>query len=229
MASTDYGTQCTIAGVTGKVINVDPPALSVGVIETTNHSSAGWREYIADTLMGAGKFTLTMEVDASLVGNLQTVFAAFAAVAIVFTETGMPAWTFNGILSDFQFDAANASKPTEATVKVTIQPTGALTFAAAGTYWDTDVEYLFLDCGGLLALTIPATHQLVVYKVIPGIPPVALNSTEIAACTFASSVGAKASVSAAGLIASLVAGDTTVKVNITAKAAVETAVVVTVT
>lgn len=227
-ASSDFGTLVTIAGVTGKITSIDPPKLSVGTIETTNHSSAGWREYIADTLKGAGAFTLTMELTGALVAQLEAVWAAFAPVAVTFTEYGAPAWSFNGILKDIKNSVADASKPSEEVVTITIQPTGAVTIAAAAGNWYTDVGYIYLNTGGLLALTHPTTSQLTVYGVIPGLPPFQLSAAQIANCTFASSVAGQATVSAAGLITTVAAGDTTVSVHITAKAAVETVVVVTV-
>jgi hypothetical protein len=228
MADSDFGTLVTIAGVTMKVINVPPPKLSVGVIETTNHASSGWREYIADTLHSASTFSVTAELTGAMLAQVVAVWAADAAVAISFTEYGIPAWTFDGLVTDIVLSTANAKAPGEETVDITIQPTGEVTFAAVGGNWYTDVTAIYLDTGGLLALTDPTTHQLVVYGVIPGLPPFELNAVEIAACTFASSETGYATVSAAGLITTVDPGDTVISVHITAKAAVETVVNVTV-
>jgi hypothetical protein len=229
MASTDFGTQVTIAGVTMKVINVPPPKLSVGMIETTNHSSAGWKEYITDSLKGASSFSVTAELTGAMLAQLTTVWAALAPVAITFTEYGIPAWTFNGLIGDIAMSTANAKSPGEETVDITIQPTGAVTIAAVGGNWYTDVTAIFTDVGGAYTTpAVPGTHQLIVYKVIPGLPDQAMNATEIAACTFASTVGAKATVSAAGLITAVASGATVVTVLITAKATVTTTINVTV-
>jgi hypothetical protein len=228
MADTDYGTLVTIAGVTLKVINVEPPELSTDIIQTTNHSSGGWREYIADTLKGAAAFTITAEGSGAMVEQLETVWAARVAVAIVFTEYGFPAWSFNGLIKSFKLNPANAQSPNEAIASITIQPTGAMTIAAAAGNWYTDVSFIYFDVGGLYTIAHPGTHQLVVYGVIPGLPPFALSAAEIAACTFASSVAGKATVSAAGLITTVATGATTVSAYITAKSAVETVVNVTV-
>ena len=229
MASTDFGTQVTIAGVTMKVINVPPPKLSVGTLETTNHSSANWREYIADSLKGASSFSVTAELTGAMLAQLTSVWEAFAAVAITFTEYGIPAWTFNGIIGDIALSTANAKSPGEETVDITIQPTGAVTIAAVAGDWYTDVTAIYTDVGGLYTTAAhPTTHQLIVYGVIPGIAPFTLSAAEIAACTFASSVAGKATVSAAGLITTVASGDTVVSIHITAKAAVETVVNVTV-
>ncbi len=229
MPYSDFGTLCTIAGVTAKVINVEPPLLSVGTIETTNHSSANWREYIADTLKGGGAFKLTVEASAANVAQIAAVWAAFAAVAIVFTEKSMPAWSFSGLLTDFKYETANAQKPGEETVTITIQPTGAVTIAAAATNWYDDVTYLFTDLGGAYSVAHPATHQLIVYAVIPGLPPHLVTAAEMADIDFASSVVGKATIDAAGLITTVAAGDTVISAHLGSDATVETATNMTVT
>ena len=223
-ATANYGTELTVAGISGlKVISIDAPIPKIGIIETTYHGSGSWREHITDGLMGMAAFKVTVEASGPVVGDIYTVFAAGAAVACVFTENGFPAWTFNGMLESFDLGKADAQKPDEEQVILTIQPTGALTVAAAAGNWYTNVTSLFLDVGDYAILT-GGTHQLVVYAVSPGLAPFI---APIANLTFLSSDTGKATVSAGGLLTGVAAGSTYVKVSITAKTSVNTTIKVT--
>jgi hypothetical protein len=229
MALSDFGTLCTIAGVTGKVINVDPPQLAVGVIETTNHSSANWREYIADGLKSLAPFAVTMEVSGALITELETVLAAFAPVAVVFTEKSIPAWSFNALIPSFKINAANASSPTEEIVTVNIQPTGSVTIAAVAGNWYDDVTAFYFNTNHL-AILDGNTFQLVVYAVIPGIPAHVVTPAEMADITFAyDGGGAIAIVDVLGQIEGISAGDAIITATLTADPNINAALLVTVT
>ena len=224
MADSNYGTLITVAGITGVVTSVSAPKISVGSIEKTNHSSGGWREYIADNLKGGGSFSVSMEVSGALVADVWDVWSAAEPVAIVFTEQACPAWSFDGLLTTFDLGTADASKPNEEIVILTIQPTGEITVAAAVGDWYTDVTALFLDVGDYAILTA-GTHQLVVTAYAPGLPP--FEVPDYSDLGFTTSDGAKATVSAAGLITGAAAGTTYIKVKITAKANVNVTIKVT--
>jgi hypothetical protein len=229
MALSDFGTLCTIAGVTLKVINVSPPAVNVGKIETTNHSSAAWREYIADGLKSLAEFTLTGEASAVNVAQLQAVLAGFAPVAVVFTEKNLPAWSFTALITQYKLSDANAQSPTEEIITVTIQPTGALTIAAAATAWDDDVVALFfLEGGAYTTAAHPTTHLMQLYAVIPGLPPHLVSAVEMADITFVSGTVGTATVAATGIITTVASGDTDLTAALVSDATIETLCVVTV-
>jgi hypothetical protein len=102
---------------------------------------------------------------------------------------------------------------------------GYITQRITNSTWSSNVKALAIE-GGDFGLTVGQTKQLVVYA-IPNDGGAAFRVPKYADLTFASSDAAKATVSAAGLVAFAGAGPTTVKVSITAKNTIDANVVVT--
>jgi hypothetical protein len=201
--------------------------MKIGKIDSTHHGSNGWREFISDNLRSGDSFEVTFEVNGSLVADVYDVWNLGAAVACVFTEAGLPAWSFNALLTEFDLGKADASKPDEEQVVITMQPTAAISLAAAAGNWYDNVVAMYLDTG---AVTIAAGHtqQIHVYAVAPGLPP--FEVPDYSDLTMADDgAGAKATISAAGLLTGVSAGSADITFTITANANVNVGLEVTVT
>jgi hypothetical protein len=162
-----------------------------------------------------------MEVTGTLIADLWTAFDAAVPAACVFTEQGMPAWSFDAIISTFDLGKASAQKPAEEVVIITLTPTGTFAIDPAVGDWYTPVTALFFDTGEF-SIVGTATKQLHVYAVAPGMPP--FEVPDYSDLTFASSDDSYATVSAAGLVTGVAAGDTYISAEITAKSGVNVAV-----
>jgi hypothetical protein len=234
MTDSNFGTLISIAGIANmKVVSIGAPVMQMGTIETTNHSSGDWRQYIADNLRSIKSFKVTVEANEAIVAAVYAVWNAHVPVACVFTEYNIPAWSFDAAILSFDLGTADAKKPDEETVVIEIQPTGTVTVAAAATNWYDSVTALYTDVGGAYTIDDPGTHQLVVYAVVPGLPPTELSAAQLLDLTFDSTETGKATVStspaAAGLITTVDPGDTVITIILTSDPTVNTTILVTVT
>ena len=198
-ATPNYGTQLTIAGITGMhVISVEAPLTKIGVIETTYHGSGSWRQHITDGLMGMESFKVSIEASGVIVADAFSIFEAGAAVACTFTENGMPTWSFDAILLTFDLGKADAQKPEEEILTITLQPTGDLAMAPAAGAFDDGVTALYLNTGAFAMLN-SATFQLHVYAVVGGSSFEVLGTNLTTGITF-DDANAYSSTSTSGLI-----------------------------
>lgn len=228
MANNNFGTMFTIAGCSGNVLSVSAPKMSVGKLETTHMQTAGWRTYISDGLRGVDSFEVTMQTSAALVQDIFDVFSAGESVACVFTGNDLPAWSFDGILLTFDLGKADAKSPDIEQVIITVQPTDDITIAAEGGDWFDGVSSLFTDLGGAYTMAAAGEHQLAVYAIRDGSIHT-VSVAEMSDLTFASTVGAKATVSATGLVEGVASGNTTVTVAVTSAPTINTSILFTVT
>jgi hypothetical protein len=108
-----------------KVSDITPPELLREVDEITNHSGAGWKEFLP-TLKELAEFTITILYDSADTQHAALVTAltagTLASYNITFTDTGAEVWTFSAYVTRFKLttplDGANRAE-------VTLRPSGA--------------------------------------------------------------------------------------------------------
>jgi hypothetical protein len=230
MTDSNFGTLITIAGVAGmKVISVGAPVMKMGTIETTNHSTGDWRQFISDNLRSIDAFDVKIEASASQVAAVYAVWHAHVPVACVFTEYNLPAWSFNAVLLQFDLGTADATKPELETITIKVQPTSTVTLAAAATNWYDDVAYIMFGEGGAYTTAAhPTTHQMVVWAMIPGLPPHQVTAAQMADLSFASVTAGTCTIAATGIITTVASGTSHVTAAITTAPTIETLCLVTV-
>jgi hypothetical protein len=214
----------------GSVIDCGLPGISTGAIDSTSHSSGGFAQKIPDGLISLSSFKIVLDLAAVALAAIYAEIAAktIANYRIVFANTLLKMWSFDGFPLVIEAPSADAKKPGELQISVTYQPTGEISFdvsEATGDWYD-NVTALFLDTGGELAITSSEEHQLTVYAIKSG-AVYELSAADLADLDFASSVGADATVTAGGLIEGVSSGETVVTVELTSDPTINTAVVVT--
>lgn len=123
----DGGTPTEVFTVIGEVVSIDPPELVNEAIESTNHSSGGWKEFISGGLKELTEFTATInfvDVDITALYNL-AVAGTPKNYQIVFPDNGNTTWTFAALVVSVKPLSADAQSPEALQAEVKFQPTGA--------------------------------------------------------------------------------------------------------
>ena len=214
----------------GALVDLGLPEILTEAVETTNHSSAGWRQKIPSGLKELAEFDITVDFTSALFASIYSDInlKVIANYRIVFSDTLLTMWDFAAFPKGIKQDSANAQSPDQLKFTVTFVPSGAPDFtasAAAGDWFD-NVTSLYLNCGGALALASTAEFQLVVFAIKSG-SVYQLATADLTDLTFASTVEADATVTAGGLIEGVTTGASLVTVVLTTDASIETAVQVT--
>lgn len=136
MANKSYGTVLKKGSTAvGEIVSVGIPEILQDAVETTNHSSSGWRTFIPNGLKELGEFEL------SIISGSQTFNTIYAditgATSAVYTidyptETGnLTDWSFTAFPVSIKVEDMDATKPEAVTMKVKFQASGSLTVAAS--------------------------------------------------------------------------------------------------
>lgn len=116
----------------GQVVSISGPNRSVGTVETTNLNST--ERTFRPTILDNGEVTVTIQFDPddtqhTAIEALLTASPLASASWVITMTDGTPStYTFNGILTAFDIDAA-ASVDDLTTASLTIKITGAITKA----------------------------------------------------------------------------------------------------
>lgn len=129
----NYGTLFEIdtAGFTeiGDVLTFTPPTASQGMVETTHHSSGGFREFISDNLSSLSQFSATILLASGGAGTwYNDIGEAASSYRHVFPDGDVMA--FSALTANVAIGEANSQSPDKEVVVVTFQPTGPFTFTA---------------------------------------------------------------------------------------------------
>lgn len=132
MANTNYGTYLKKAAtVLGEIVNIDPPELINEAVESTNHSSGGYREFISGGLRELTEFTCTVNFIGVTVSGIMTdvVAGTKASYSIEFTDDATTKWTFDAIPTSFKPSAMDAQSPDVLQAEITLRPSGIIVIA----------------------------------------------------------------------------------------------------
>ena len=214
MADNNYGGSLTFGGVSiGKSFVLSFPKIETEKKDATHHGSGGWRTSIPSGLITNGDITLSVMVEAGLVAGIKAAIKAKTIDDVVIVSN-LNTYTYTeGFYLSIEEEGADAQNPD--VMKCTIvmalngEPT-ITTTVGAGDWWDSAIALAIVN--PQIALTHPATRQLVVNAIMPNGVVITVDAADL---TFTSSVEAKATVDAAGLITTVAAGDTTIKATTT--------------
>ena len=132
MAVTNYGILLKKSTtLVGELTNLSFPTISTPAVETTNHSSAGVREFISGALTELGEFTVTINAVQAALDTLETDRRAgtVAGYTIEYTQSagGLDDWDFSAIVTEIAVQDADSMSPDVISVDVTFRPSGDLT------------------------------------------------------------------------------------------------------
>jgi hypothetical protein len=115
----------------GEVIELGIPEILTEAIETTNHSSSGWKEKIPSGLKELSGFDATLEFDQAVFEILYDAIdnKSIDNYRIVWADTLIEVWSFAAFPSAIKADKANAQSPDHLKFTVTFVPTGAPSFS----------------------------------------------------------------------------------------------------
>lgn len=136
MAVKSYGTILKKGSTSvGEIISVGVPEIIQEAVETTNHSSNGWKTFIPSGLKELGEFELTL-IAGSTVFN--TIYADMTGETVAeYTvdyptgSTNLTDWSFMAFPTSVKIEDMDATKPEAMTFKVKFQSSGSLTVAVA--------------------------------------------------------------------------------------------------
>lgn len=117
-----------VYSVIGQVVSLEPPELISEVVESTNHSSAGYREYISGGLTELGEFKATINFEKTVMSGLYNDLTGGTVgnYEIDFPDTGNTVWKFSALVKSIKPGTADAQKPEVLQAEIAFQPTGAL-------------------------------------------------------------------------------------------------------
>jgi hypothetical protein len=128
MAITNYGVTLKRASVLiGDIVIVDPPELSNPTVESTNHASGGWREFVAGGLKEVGEFGITVnDTTAVLVSGMVNDLNNGTSASYLMGFPDSTSWQFAAFVTSFKTKSADASKPEALQAEVKFRPTGVM-------------------------------------------------------------------------------------------------------
>lgn len=127
-ATSGKGTLLKREGTTiAEVRSISGPSMSAETIDVTNMDSGGWREFIT-SLKDGGEVSFDcnfLPAAATHVALMQDfVDSVISEYSLVWTDSGTSTWTFDGLVTSFQ---PNAAIDDALTASVTIKMSGAPT------------------------------------------------------------------------------------------------------
>ena len=113
--------------VIGEATSVDFPKWVTAALETTNHSSSGYREYKGSKLAGAEAFSATYNCDATIIATVKADMIAKRVGNFRITDLAdFTSIIFEGFFLSFQILGADAATPDIIRCQIEIQPSGDL-------------------------------------------------------------------------------------------------------
>jgi hypothetical protein len=197
------------------------PDMSVGSLDTSPlKPTNGYKTYIPDKLIDVKAIDVQAITSVSALSTMQALLAGFAIHTFEIDFTDGDSMSFSGFMTALKSGGASESSPATEKFTISLQPTGAVTFASGATgHWYDSVDTITVAGGdfGITAGTSPKT-----------LTPVAIVSTSgfsfippTADLTWASATGAKMTIGAnTGIVTWVATGTSVISVLITAKAAV---------
>jgi len=133
MANSDYGTLLkkevgAVYTVVGEVVSIDPPEFLSEAVESTNHSSNGYREFIAGGLAEVSEFKATVNFSKTVISGFYNdiKLGTLGNYSIEFPDTDNTTWKFSAIVTSLKPNAMDAQNPETLQAEVGFQPSGAL-------------------------------------------------------------------------------------------------------
>lgn len=131
MANTNFGVLLKKGATSiGELTNLDFPKISTGAVESTNHSSAGVREYIPDGLLEVEKFSATINATLAAYQSVKADIDAktFATYNIDYTTaSGITDWSFSCTPLSIEISPADAQSPDVLSMVIEFRPSGDVT------------------------------------------------------------------------------------------------------
>lgn len=130
--STNFGVTLKKGAVSvADLTNIDFPKVSTGAIESTNHSSGGYREYIPDGLIEVETFSVTAIGTKAVYTAIKADIDAgtTATYKLDFTvASGITDWSFSCFPVSIEITTADAQSPDIVEFNVEMRPTSTLTW-----------------------------------------------------------------------------------------------------
>lgn len=131
MANTNFGIILKKGSSSvGSITNLGFPKISTGEVESTNHSSAGVREYIPNGVLEVEKFSVTIVATLAGYASIKTDIDAktFATYSIDFTTaSGITDWSFSCTPISIALGTADSQSPDLFEMVVDFRPSGDVT------------------------------------------------------------------------------------------------------
>ena len=127
MPQTNYGTLLKKASTSiGNLVSIDPPEYSNPAVESTNHSSAGVRQYVTGGLREMAEFKCVINYEIANIATLVTdlVAGTKAAYTILFPDSTSE--RFSAIPVAIKPLPADAMKPDVHKAEITFRPSDSL-------------------------------------------------------------------------------------------------------
>lgn len=113
--------------VIGEVVSLDFPELTNEALESTNHSSGGYKSYISGKLIELTEFSATVNFT-SISGIMTDLVAGTeGSYGIYFPDVDTTTFTFGAYVVGFKPETADATKPDVLKATVRFRPTGTVT------------------------------------------------------------------------------------------------------
>jgi hypothetical protein len=125
--TTNYGTLLKKATTSiGELVSIDPPEYSNPAVESTNHGSAGVRQFISGKLREMGEFKATINYDMANIATLVTDLVAGTKAAYTILYPDNSSQRFQAIPTSIKPLPADAQKPDVLKAEITFRPTDSL-------------------------------------------------------------------------------------------------------
>lgn len=112
----------------GNLLKFTPPEITVKSLETTNHGSGGYTEFLPTKLLNLGEMEFTVGAAASLYAVLKNdmISGTISTWTIEFPGTEMPNYSFDGFPTSIKMNEMDASSPDIQKLVIKIRPTGGI-------------------------------------------------------------------------------------------------------
>jgi hypothetical protein len=114
----------------GQVVSIDPPEFIAEVVESTNHNSGGYKEFVSSGLKELTEFSAIINfisADVTVFTGLITSGVA-TNFQLTFPTATPTVWNFSAIVKKVKPMTADAQSPEAMQAEITFQPSGAPTF-----------------------------------------------------------------------------------------------------
>ena len=138
LAKTNYGTLLSSGSsiidlvTIGEIVSIEPPEVMNETVETTNHSSGGWKEFVSGGLREVSEFTATINFVDANVTNLYNNMISGSVVnfyRVSFPDDGSTTWTFKALVTSVKPAGAEADSPEALQAEITFRPSGSTVLA----------------------------------------------------------------------------------------------------
>lgn len=129
MAKTNYGVVLSVNSTPiGEMVTIEPPEITNLALESTNHASNGYREFISSNLIEVNEFTVTIHyvVASGAYNPLDKVTSGSKDTYNLSFPNGAN-WSFDALVTGFKVLEADAQNPDTLKAEITFRPTGTPT------------------------------------------------------------------------------------------------------